>query len=338
MTSTSPEPTPEAQDDLERAAAAVRAAPALALACHVSPDGDALGSMLAMHHLCRSQGIPSVAAWPSPADVAPHYAWLPGLDTTTKAADFPAEPDLVVTFDCGSMGRLGSLAPAAAHARDTGDLVVLDHHASNDRYGSINVVDMSAAATAVVVRRLADVLGWALTRDAAVCLYTGLVTDTGRFQYSNNTPEVFELACELSAFDLPIAAMSRALFEEHRFAYLKLVGRCLDRAELDHDLGLVVTWVTHDDLVAADVDVEETEGLIDIVRRTAEAEVSCVVKETPEGVRVSLRSIARVDVGAIACGFGGGGHRHAAGFSAPAGTPVTDVLASVRAAVGAAAD
>src|SRR3954466_14623854 len=125
----------------------------------------------------------------------------------------------MIKFDCGSLARLAELGAPAVNARE---LIVLDHHLSNDRYGTINVIDVDAAATAVVVRRLATRLGWDLTRDAAMCLYTGLVTDTGRFQYQSTTPEVFSLAEELSRFDLPIPALSRQLFEEHRLAYLKL--------------------------------------------------------------------------------------------------------------------
>ena len=318
-------------DALERAAAMIEQAAALALACHVGPDGDALGSMLALHHLARSQGVPSVASWPDPFVVAPHYTYLPGLDLVTKPEDFPPEPGVMVTFDCGSMQRLGDLGPAAESAREAGGLIVLDHHVSNDRYGSINVIDVDAAATAVVVRRLAARLGWTLTREAAICLYTGLVTDTGRFQYRNTTPEVFGLARELSEFDLPIADMTRSLFEEHRFAYLQLVAACLARAQLDHDLKFIATWVTAADLQRFDVSIEETEGLIDLVRRAAEAEISCVLKETPHGIRVSLRAVSDTDVGAIAGEFGGGGHRFAAGF-VHAGT-VPEVLAELRAAL-----
>jgi phosphoesterase RecJ-like protein len=312
--------------EMPRAAEVIRRAGSVALACHVMPDGDALGSMLSVLHLCRAAGKPVVASWPAPFVVAPHYAFMPGLDLCTKPEDFPDAPEVMVTFDCGSLDRLAELA---APARAAGELIVVDHHATNTRFGTINLVDPDAAASAVVVRRLAAALDWPLNRDAALCMYVGLVTDTGRFQYSNTTPEVFELARELATFDLPIAAMSRHLFEEHRFAYLKLVARCLERAELDTGRSFVVTWVTAADLEEFGVELEETEGLIDLVRRTAEAEVSCVLKETPEGVRVSLRAISEVDVAAIAREFGGGGHRFAAGFTAP-GT-VAEVLEAIRA-------
>lgn len=297
---------------LDATAALIRQAGTVTLACHVSPDGDAIGSLLAMHHLCRANGVDSVATWPEPFEVAPHYQFLPGLTLATKPDDVDREPELMLTFDCGSMDRLRSLADVARAAHN---LVVVDHHASNTMFGDINLVDPHAAASTVMVRQLADRLGWPLNREAALCLYVGLITDTGRFQYSNTTPAVFDLARELVEFDLPVAEVSRELFEKNRFAYLQLVADVLNRAELDTDLGFVVAWVTADDFARHDVHVDEVEGLIDLVRRTAEAEVSCVLKEAPDGVRVSLRSIERVDVSAIAREMGGGGHRFAAGFT-----------------------
>ncbi|MGH9276601.1 MAG: DHH family phosphoesterase [Acidimicrobiales bacterium] len=312
-------------NELDRAAEAIASAPSLALACHQLPDGDALGSMLAMAGLALGHGKEVVASWPEPFLVAPHYEFLPGLHLVTKPQDFPTHPDLMMTFDCGSLGRLGELAGPAQDARE---LIVIDHHVSNDGYGTINVIDADAAASAVVVRRLADQLGWGLDRDAALCLYTGLVCDTGRFQYDNTTPEVFALAEELSTFDLPIASLTRELFERHRLAYMKLAAAALDRAEYDAPRRFVATWVTLDDLERHGVDLQETEGLIDLVRRTSEADVSCVLKETEEGTRVSLRAVSDFDVSQVAVGFGGGGHRAAAGFTSD--LSVRDTLEAIR--------
>lgn len=311
--------------DVERAAEAIALAPSLALACHQMPDGDALGSMLALAILATEQGKEVIASWPEPFLVAPHYDFLPGLDLVTKPMDYPEAPDLMATFDCGSIGRLGELGRPARAARQ---LVVIDHHVSNDGYGTINVIDPSAAASAVVVRRLLELLGWPLNRDAALCLYTGLVCDTGRFQYDNTTPEVFALAQELSSFGLPIGAVSRQLFEQHRLAYMKLAAAAIERAEYDPDRRFVSTWITAEDFERYGVEVEETEGLIDLIRRTSEADVSCVVKETPEGTRVSLRAVSDFDVSEVAVGFGGGGHRGAAGFTSD--RPAREVLEAIR--------
>jgi phosphoesterase RecJ-like protein len=298
---------------LARAAAAIGSADAVGLACHVSPDGDALGSMLALHHALTAAGIRSVASFSEPFVVAPHYRQLPGLELLTPPEAFPREPVVMVTFDSGSLERLGDLEGPAKAA---GDLVVVDHHVSNQRYGSINVIDPDAAASGVLVRRLIEAMALPLTRDAALCLYTALVCDTGRFQYESTTPEVFELARELSCFDLPIPELSRTLFEEHRFAYLQLLADALQHAQLVPAKAFVWTCVSQDDLRAHDVSFDEVEGLIDILRRTREAEVACVLKQGPDATwRVSLRSLGDVDVREIAERQGGGGHRFAAGFT-----------------------
>ncbi len=217
------------------------------------------------------------------------------------------------TFDCGSLARLGDLEPCAKAAHE---LVVVDHHVSNERFGTINVIDPEAAASGVLVRRLIECLGLPLNRDAAVCLYAALVCDTGRFQYECTTPAVFDLAKELASFDLPIANLSRTLFEEHRFAYIQLLAEALARAVLVPEKHFVWTSVTQADLARHGVTFEEVEGLIDVVRRTREAEVSCVLKQASDDTwRVSLRSLGEADVCRIAEAQGGGGHRFAAGFT-----------------------
>jgi bifunctional oligoribonuclease and PAP phosphatase NrnA len=301
------------EEALTSAARAIGRAPEVSLACHVSPDGDALGSMLALHHVLRAAGIRSIASFSEPFVVAPHYRELPGLDLLVPPDRFPREPAVMVTFDSGSLARLGDLeAPAKA----AGELIVIDHHVSNQRYGSINVIDPDAAASGVLVRRLIDRLGLALTRDAAVCLYAALVCDTGRFQYQSTTPAVFELARELSCFDLPIQELSRTLFEEHRFAYLQLLADALQHAVLVPEKHFVWTKVSQADLARHDVTFEEVEGLIDVLRRTREAQVACVLKQAPDSTwRVSLRSLGSIDVRKIAERQGGGGHRFAAGFT-----------------------
>ncbi|MEZ5170138.1 MAG: bifunctional oligoribonuclease/PAP phosphatase NrnA [Acidimicrobiia bacterium] len=288
-------------------------APSVALACHVSPDGDALGSMLGLFHALREAGRTTVASFSEPFVTAPHYRELPGLDLLTPPGDFPDEPELMITFDTGSFSRLGGLE---SNARNAEKLVVMDHHISNERYGTLNVIDPDAAATGMLVHRLIRLTGLPLNNDAAVCLYAALVCDTGRFQYEATTAETFEVARDLMGFDIPVSRLSRTLFEEHRMAYLKLLGEALGRAELVGDKDFVWTSVSRADRERFGVEFDEIEGLIDILRRTAEARITCVVKEGDDGVqRVSLRAIGDADVHRLAVAEGGGGHRYAAGFS-----------------------
>jgi phosphoesterase RecJ-like protein len=314
---------------LTRAAKAIDSAEVVALACHVTPDGDALGSVLALHHVLLAAGKPSIASFPAPFRVAPHYRDLPGLELLTRPEEFPAGPQVMATFDCGSLDRLGGLRPPAEAAEE---LIVVDHHISNDRYGSINVIDPHAAASGVLVRKLIDRLGLPLNDAAAVCLYTALICDTGRFQYESTCADVFALAGELVGYDVPVSTLSRTLFEEHRFAYLQLLSEALASAELVREQSFVWTAVTQEMLTRHNVSVEEVEGLIDIIRRTAEADVACVLKEEENGtVKVSLRSVGAADVRHIAAAHGGGGHRFAAGFTSEVG--VAETVDRIRAAL-----
>jgi phosphoesterase RecJ-like protein len=320
---------PTTDDALTRAAEVLADARQVALACHVNPDGDALGSMLGLYHVLRAAGVDVIASFPSPFITAHHYRELPGLDLLTPPGDFPVEPDVMVTFDCGSLGRLGDLEPAAKAARE---LVVIDHHISNDRYGTVNVVQPDAAASGSVVLQLIDALGLPLNRDAAVALYAAIVCDTGRFQYDTTTPAVFETARRLAEFDVPVERLSRTLFEEHRFVYLRLLGEALEKAELVREQRFVWTAITQDMLTRHGVDMDEVEGLIDVLRRATEAEVTAVLKEEVDGtVRVSLRSLGGVDVRRIAEAHGGGGHRFAAGFTSA--LDLDTVVARIRAAL-----
>jgi phosphoesterase RecJ-like protein len=321
-----PEPDDPTLDD---AAAAVANADQVVLACHVNPDGDALGSTLGLLHVLRAAGRDVLATFPNPFIIAPHYRDLPGLDLLTPPGDVPAEPEVMVTFDCGSLDRLGDLEPVAKAAEQ---LVVVDHHISNTRYGTINVIDPNAAASSWIALELIDRLGLPLVRDAAVCLYAALVCDTGRFQYDTTTPQVFDMARRLTEFDVPVATLSRTLFEEHRFAYLQLLAEALQHAQLVREQQFVWTAVTQDMLKRHDVEIEEIEGLIDILRRTSEAEVTCVLKEEPNGaIRVSLRSLGAVDVRRVAEAHGGGGHRFAAGFTSD--LDLETCVARIRAAL-----
>ena len=294
-------------------------APRVALACHVGPDGDALGSMLALGLVLRDLGKDVVASWGGePFEVPATYAFLPGLDLLVPPADFPAAPELFVTLDSGSTDRLGTLADRVDAATCC---VVVDHHASNTRFGGPNLVDESAAATAVLVAELVDRLGAPLTHDVAVDLYTGLVTDTGSFKYLATTPAVHELAARLLATGIRHDQISRAIYDDAPFGYVQLLGRACAGAALDpgavNGLGLVSCVVPAEDLTRSGLGLADVEGVIDVLRVAQEAEIAVVLKGDPVegGFKVSARSKGAVDVGAVCTALGGGGHRFAAGFT-----------------------
>ena len=327
-----------AEDDWAAAKALLADRTEVVLACHVGPDGDALGSMLGLGLALRAQGTEVVASWGSePFEVPQAYGFLPGLDLLVPAAEVPPSPALLVTLDTGSEDRLGTLADRVAAADE---VLVVDHHASNTLYGTAHLVAADAAATAVVVAELLDRLGLPLTPEVAAPLYTGLVTDTGSFRHASTSPQVHQLAARLLATGIRADLINRAIWETAPFAYTALLGDVCSRARLDRSavggLGLVWSVVEAADLTCRDLALSDCEGVIDVLRTAVEAEVALVVKGDPaDGLyKVSTRSKGAVDVGAVCTALGGGGHRFAAGFTSDDDLPTT--LRSVRAALDAA--
>lgn len=311
----------------------------IALACHQDPDGDALGSLLAVQLFLRRMDVDTVASWGTePFTVPPQYTFLPGLQTLVPPDRFPDAPELLVSFDAGSRQRLGILAPAADSAET---LIVVDHHASNQGFGDINLIAPKAAATVVLVDELLRRLGGMPDREIATCLYTGLVTDTGRFQYRNTDRSAMELGSRLIGEGIEHAEMSRQMFETHSFGYLKVLARVLDRARFVPEASLVHSWVEQDDLERLGVSFAETEGLIDVLRTADAAEVTMICKEEPDRRwRVSLRSKGRTDVSALAVALGGGGHTYSAGFTGGQDRQqvVRDVIAELAGDAGEAVE
>jgi phosphoesterase RecJ-like protein len=320
--------------DWSAAIAAVRElAPAgrVLLICHVNPDGDALGSMLGFGLGLRRLGVPHLqATFPGTFEVPEPYAALPGLDLLVPEEQAYADPDLVIAFDVAAESRLGGLAGRLSGATTS---IVLDHHASNTRFGGINLVDAQAAATSVVALQLLDGLDVPLDAGIAECLYVALATDTGSFKFDMTTPAVHEMAARLIATGIKPGDISRRIFDTRPFGAMKLFGEVLARAALDPTAagghGMVWTYVTLADLDRHQQRPYVMDALIDPVRTVAEADVAVLVKQTGEHEwAVSLRSKGAVDVSAVAVTLGGGGHRLAAGFTGE-GRP-GDVVVAVR--------
>jgi len=298
--------------DLEAVVAEMAKADELVLTCHVGPDGDALGSLLGVAWLARRQGKRVYASFGEPFTIPEAYRFLP-VDLLVAPGAVPAEPGLMMSFDAGSLDRLGVLAETAGRAKT---LVVVDHHASNPGFGTLNLIDPKAAATAEICVQLMAGLGWELDEVSATCFHAGLVTDTGRFQYSNTSPSTLRVAATLVEAGARPEIVGRHVYEEVPFGYLHLASIVLGRASLDPELRLVWSWVSFADLAAAGIGMDDTDPLIDAVRVARESDVAMLLKEAGQGrVKVSLRSRGRVDVGAIAVAFGGGGHHNAAGFT-----------------------
>lgn len=308
-----------AEREWGRATEALERAGGVALGCHVAPDGDALGSMLAIFRALGRRGLPVHMGWDGPRTdgalvVPPAYRFLPGVEHVLPPERFPGAPDVFVALDCATPERLGALRPVA---RVASTVLVVDHHAQGRPFGDVRLVDPDAAASSVLAVELIDRLGIGVDRDMAACLYTGLVTDTGRFSYASATPDTLRLGARLMETGIDHAAINRQVWDTHRLGYLRVLARALERVTLLASDDLVYTVVTRADLEEAGVTLAEVEGIIDVVRGVENAECAMVLKEQGDGSWVgSLRSKVRLDVGRVAEALGGGGHRFASGFTA----------------------
>lgn len=318
----------------DEAAKALTGTDEVTLVCHVNPDADALGSMLGLAVHLAGAGARVSASWPNGLQSAPRWLEaLPGREHLVAPGKLPKAPPVLVTLDAADVGRLDGLSHLVERAAT---VVCIDHHRTNPGFGTVNLVDPDASATAELVFRLIERMGGSLSPDAAACLYAGLVTDTGRFQFEATTPEVLRIAARLREHRFDHARLVQALYDDNRLAYLRLLGRILGRAELVPEAALVWAAVTRDELREAGVAIEETDDLIDVVRTAREAEVAAVIKEQREGgFKVSMRSRGDTDVAAVAESFGGGGHRLAAGYTSAHSLDETvarlvDALVAVR--------
>ena len=301
----------------QAAAAALEGATEVALICHVNPDADAMGSMLGLATYLSHRGKRVVAAAPNRPDDLPRWLTaLPGTEHLVAPGEMPKRPAVLVTLDAADIARLDGLAHLVHRA---GTVVCIDHHRTNPGFGTVNVIDPEASATAELVYRLIEHMGGTLHPDVAACLYAGLVTDTGRFQYGSTSPEVLRIAARLREEAFDHARLAQALYADGSVAYLHLLGRVLDRVTFVPEAGLVWTHLVRTDLEEAGVPIQETDDLIDLVRMAREADVAAVLKEQVDGgFKVSLRSRGDTDVAAVAETFGGGGHRLASGYTSKA--------------------
>jgi phosphoesterase RecJ-like protein len=302
--------------DVQAIAASIVENDVFLVATHENPDGDALGSMLAMTLALRSLGKDAAMFLTGAAPTPGEYGFLDLAGLVRELPDDVGER-VLLAVDCANERRIGPTPDPVERAK----LVLnVDHHHDNSRFGDLNLIDDHASSTAEIVRDILRALGVPLTAPIAEALYVGLVTDTGRFQYTNTTPKSFRLAAELVEAGADVHGVFRHVYETVQFAKLKLLARALERAQLFEGGRLVVSYLLKDDFPAVGAEEPYSEGIIDSLRAAEHSEMVALIREPPrdEGPprRVSLRSSHdEVDVSAIAAKAGGGGHRQAAGFS-----------------------
>jgi bifunctional oligoribonuclease and PAP phosphatase NrnA len=305
--------------DLQAVAAALREHDRFLVVTHENPDGDALGSLLATTLTLRELGKDVEMYLGGSGALPREYAFMQ-LDGLRRSLPDDLERRVLVAVDCAKADRMG---PDPEPVERASLVLNIDHHHDNTRFGDVNLIVADASSTGEVLRDLIRELGVDLTPALAEPLYIALVTDTGRFQYTNTTPKSLRLAAELVEAGADVHAVFQQVYESVEFAKLKLLARALERARVLEGGLIIVSHLLRTDFAEVGAAEPYSEGIIDYLRAVEGAELAALIREPPRNDgptrRVSLRaSVDELDVSAIARMFGGGGHRQAAGFSSDA--------------------
>jgi phosphoesterase RecJ-like protein len=304
--------------ELQAVADAIRGHERFLLTTHENPDGDALGSLLAAKIALDRLGKDTVMVLHGDAPLPGEYAFMPLAELQRRWPDDVSER-VLFALDCANESRIADPEVLGRVPLS----IDLDHHHDNSRFGDVNLIVPDASSTGEVLRDLFRELDVELTPEIAEALYIALVTDTGRFQYTNTTPKALRLAAELVEAGADVHRVFQGVYESVQFAKLKLLARALERAQVYEGGRIVVSFLLRTDFHEVGAAEPYSEGIIDFLRAVEGADMAVLIREPPrEGGptrRVSLRaSVDELDVSAIARKSGGGGHRQAAGFSSEA--------------------
>lgn len=281
---------------------------------HVNPDGDVVGSMLALGKALAKMGKRCRLVSPDPLPTL--FSFLPGFGDVLISPGQLADADLIITLDSGDWTRFGTVYASNGRLFQSTPILNIDHHVTNELFGTVNWVDAEAAAVAEQVYLLLEELGVALDAGIATCLLTGVVSDTRCFRTSSTKPRTMMVATRLMEAGAPLAQIADWVYNSKKLSTLQLWVRAL--ATLESAGGVVWAEVTRDMLSEVGAQAEETEDLVSLIAGVREARVAVLFKDNGNGsVRVSMRSGGEVNVAEVAAHFGGGGHPRAAGCSLP---------------------
>lgn len=280
---------------------------------HVSPDGDAVGSVLALFNALKSLNKDCYII--SKDTLSENLKFLKGSDEITGEVTEPIdETDIVVVLDCGNLERV------SANLKEfTGTIVNIDHHLSNDKYGDVNYIDSNAAATAEIVFELLNLMGISfekensVIKDIGTCMYASIVTDTGGYRHSNVTERTHNISAKLKKIGVDNTLVYQSLFDNKDFSRIKLIGKALSNMKLILNGKVALLELDKDFTEDLGIDIGDTSDIISYGLQIKGVEVTLLLKEVDDGVKASLRSKSYVDVRKIAEVFGGGGHIRASG-------------------------
>lgn len=277
-----------------------------AITSHMRPDGDGIGSGLALYHMLLSLGKDVDVVLRD--RVPPAYKILPGSEDVRIQADLSKEYDAVFLMECSDVER-----PGLSSLKNQ-FVVNIDHHSTTEAFGDVNWIDPTAGAVGEMIYNLAKALGIEVTKEIGECIYTAILTDTGSFHFSNTTERTLKIASELVRRGVEPARISQALFYSYPFSRIKLLGMVLSTIERDESGKIAWVKVDQETMYEADASEEDSDGIVNHALSIDEVLAVAFFKELSTDVyRISLRSKGKTNVAKVAEDFGGGGHRNAAG-------------------------
>lgn len=295
------------------------------VASHENPDGDAICSLIAVGLALENQG--KTVTFFNPDPIPAVYRFLPSTDRITTETNDPEKFDTAVVLDCGDLGRIGK---ASEIARQIPVLINIDHHVTNTDFGTVQLVDPSACATAELVYRLLTAMAIPVNKDIATLVYTGILTDTGSFRFSNTNRAAFDICREMVEKGVKPHEVAQYVYGTYSIGRIKLLNLALDSIEISSNGKMSIMTVTQDMFHQTGTQPEDADGLIHYARRIETVKVAAMIQELQNGhmagrarnrFHVSLRSDGTVDVAAVALTYGGGGHQNAAGFGIDGSLP-----------------
>jgi phosphoesterase RecJ-like protein len=309
--------------DADGIAARLRGARSALVTSHTSPDGDAVGSVLAMAEVLRGLGVGEVTC--ALADPVPQvYRWLPGAEDVRLGLP-ERMPEVVVLVDASRRGRAGAVTGALGPRTE---VVIVDHHLDTEPDGDLNWVDAGYAAAGEMVVELADRAGAPLTDAAALCAYVALATDTGSFKYANTSARTHRMAARLLEHGVDASAVATRVFDLMSVSQFELMRRMVARMAFDFDGAVAYSHLTNEDMAETAATSEDVDGLVNFPRNIQRVQLAMLFRETENGeTKVSMRARPGFNCAELLARFGGGGHAGAAGANLP--WPLEEARANV---------
>lgn len=289
----------------------IKASDNIVILSHTAPDGDSIGSSLALYNSMVSYGKKVKIIIDD--EVPNIYRFLKGADKVQQVNNND-NFDLAIVIDSSDIGRLGKSAKYLINKKT----INIDHHISNNEFGTYNIIDPNAAATAEIIYRIIKILGIEICQEIAECLYTAIVTDTGQFQYSNTTSITHQIAGDLLNCDIDPSRLFRLIYQNNTKEKMKLIGEAINSLEFYFNDKISSITLTKDLFARIGAKDEDAEGIINYARDINSVEVALLFRENSDGkIKVSFRSKDSIDVNTLAEKFGGGGHKRASGATIP---------------------